>query len=229
MACLTMTEIMKLLLEAKERIADTCGVPETMLMRRSTARTFAEVYQRQQAGEDLIRQRANQLREGFIAPVYAGMKVITSDYMPKRLGIYAGSFDPFHKGHKSIVEDALPLFDKVIVMIAANNAKPVRRWSMAETLGMVTDFRDGRESIEVGMMNEKASPGQMAADLGNAFLIRGIREITDMDYERRLATFNRELFGVQTVFIFARAELAHINGTAIREMDALGLGYERYL
>lgn len=79
------------------------------------------------------------------------------------------------------------------------------------------------------MMNEKASPGKLAADLGNAFLIRGIREVTDMDYERRLATYNRELFGVQTVFIFARPELGHINGTAIRELQTLGLDYERYL
>lgn len=149
--------------------------------------------------------------------------------MVQRVGIYAGSFDPFHKGHKSIIEDALPMFDKVLVIVAVNNAKPIRRWSMSETLSMVNEFRAERESIEVGMMNEKASPGKLATDIGNAILIRGIREVTDMDYERRLATYNRELFGVQTIFIFARAELAHINGTAIRELQALKLDYERYL
>lgn len=78
-----MTEMLKLMLEAKERIAETCGVPETLLMRRDTAKTFEQAMANQRLGGALLRQRADEIRENFIAPVYAGIKVIVSDHMPK--------------------------------------------------------------------------------------------------------------------------------------------------
>lgn len=159
----------------------------------------------------------------------ATLSNVCGDYMVERIGIYAGSFDPFHKGHKNIVEQALNIVDNISIIIAHNNNKKLREWRWEESEATIEEYIVGNKRISVTSLAYNKSPAQIAQEKGNAFLIRGIRDVTDMDYERRLSAFNMELFGIQTIFIFAKPELAHVNGTAIRELKNLGLDYGRYL
>ena len=134
--------------------------------------------------------------------------------------MYPGTFDPITNGHCEIVRRAAELFDRVVVAIAESPAKqPLfsfdERVAMARAVlsGLPNISVDGYDGLTVGY----------AADHDLSVIIRGLRAVTDFEYEFQLASMNRHLdVGVETVFLTPTVEYAFVSSSLVREVAALG-------
>ena len=139
---------------------------------------------------------------------------------------YAGSFDPFTTGHKSIVDRALPLFGKVVIGIGVNTAK--RGWQpVEERLGAIRAIYAGEPRVEVVAYSGLTCDAARAA--GAAVLLRGVRSCADFEYERNIADVNRNISGLESVFILAQPALACVSSSLVRELAAFGHDYSQYI
>lgn len=145
----------------------------------------------------------------------------------QRVAFFPGSFDPFTKGHADIVQRALLLFDKVIIGIGTNTAK--KRYFPIEKMKTLipTAFAEN-DRIEVVQYNDLTA--KVAQDHGANFLLRGLRNTTDFEYENTIAQVNRQLtHGMETVFLITSPQLAPISSTIVRELHAYGVDISEYL
>ncbi len=146
-----------------------------------------------------------------------------------RVALFAGSFDPFTIGHASVVERALPLFDRIIIAIGVNARKP-----SAHTPGervqaierIYAALPPGR--VEVVAYSDELTV-DLAARLGAGWLLRGVRSLNDFEYERELADINRNLSGIETVLLYTLPELASVSSSVVRELQAYGHDVSAYL
>jgi pantetheine-phosphate adenylyltransferase len=131
-----------------------------------------------------------------------------------------GSFDPIHNGHLEVIARAAGLFDEVIVAVSTNQAKKYR-FTLAERLEMA---RDTLASLK-GIVVEPVGEGLLAEycrQRGVSAIVKGLRSSSDFDYELPMATMNRQLSGVETVFLPAEAHYLHLSSTLIKEVAGLG-------
>ena len=134
--------------------------------------------------------------------------------------MYPGTFDPVTNGHLDLVRRAAKLFDRVVVAVAASpNKTPMftleERISMARTaLGDVTNIVvDGYNGLTVDYVRQH----------GLKVIIRGLRAVSDFEYEFQLATMNRHLRSeVETIFLTPAEEYTFVSSTFVREIGVLG-------
>lgn len=144
-----------------------------------------------------------------------------------RTGIFVGSFDPFTVGHDSIVRRALPLFDRLVIGVVADNVhKPAMR-PATERMQAIRALYDGEPRIEV-----KPYDG-LAMDFAKAenahFIVKGVRSVSDFEYEQWQAYFNRKLGGIETVLLYTEPELTYVSSSALRELEHFGVDVSDYL
>lgn len=133
--------------------------------------------------------------------------------------MYAGSFDPFTRGHADIVNRGLALFDKVIIAIGVNEGKRCL-FSSEQRQKQIRYFYRCEPRIEV--MTYDGLTVDFAQEQGVRFLLRGVRSSTDMEYERTLADLNRHIASMETVLLPASQQLTHISSTVVRELLHFG-------
>ena len=133
-----------------------------------------------------------------------------------KIAIYAGSFNPWHKGHQYVLSEGEKLFTKVRVVRAVNPSK---------IFDVHTDFYIPTHT----RLPEGVALGQYANEEGIEFFIRGIRNTTDFDYEYKMSVLNKEKFGIQTIYIPCDPTLLHINSSMLRELHALNVDISEYL
>ena len=134
--------------------------------------------------------------------------------------IYPGTFDPITHGHEDLVYRASRLFNKVIVAVAANSGK-APFFSLEERVEMAKDVLTGYANVEVtgfsGLLMEFAH--QQNAHI----IIRGLRAVSDFEYEFQLAGMNRGLYpDVETIFVTPSEQYMFISATIVREIARLG-------
>lgn len=139
---------------------------------------------------------------------------------PKRRAVYPGTFDPITNGHQDLVRRAADIFEHVIIGIAANpNKAPL--FSVEERVDMAREVLADFDNVEV-----TGYPGltvEFAVQNGCAFVIRGLRAVSDFEFEFQLATMNRHLSSeVETVFLTPTEQFNFISSTLIREIASLG-------
>jgi pantetheine-phosphate adenylyltransferase len=133
-----------------------------------------------------------------------------------KLALYPGTFDPFTLGHLDILERALGLFDLVEVTVAVN-AEKKSLFDVDERCELIRKCTEHLDRVEVaaheGLIVERA------LGRGAVALVRGLRQVSDFDYEMRMAVANRELHkGLQTVFLPASGTHAYISATIVRDI-----------
>lgn len=137
----------------------------------------------------------------------------------KRIALIPGTFDPVTVGHLELVRFASEIFDEVVVCICFNPdkthlfAESDRRRMLEKA---VASFPNVRVDVQHGMTAD------YAVSIGAEYIIRGIRNAVDAEYELKMADFNLKYRGVRTLFVPARAEIAEISSTAVREKLAKG-------
>lgn len=137
----------------------------------------------------------------------------------KPTAIYPGTFDPLTKGHVDIVERAFPLFDKIIVACAPTSRKE-SHLSLDDRINLIARVLTD-EHIEVlpltGLLVDFAKKHD------TKIILRGLRVVSDFDYEFQLAHINHQLSPyIETVFLLAREGYNCVSGTIVREIIALG-------
>lgn len=138
----------------------------------------------------------------------------------KLTALYAGTFDPITHGHTDIARRAASLFDKVILAVAgAGNKQPA--FSLDERLAMARTALQGSGNIEV--MGFDSLVTDLAKREGARVLIRGLRAVSDFDYEFQMAGMNRKLLAdVETVFLTPAEQYNCISSSLVREIVRLG-------
>lgn len=137
-----------------------------------------------------------------------------------RRAVCPGSFDPIHKGHIEVIARASGLFDEVIVAISTNYAKKYR-FTLNERLEMAKNTFSALSGIVVEPMGEGLL-SEYCHSRGVSAIVKGLRSSSDFDYELPMATMNRQLSGVETVFLPGDSRYLHLSSTLIKEVHTLG-------
>lgn len=137
----------------------------------------------------------------------------------KVIALFPGSFNPFTVGHKSLIERCLEFADLVIIGLGINidkdNGAEIEK--RAESIKSIFET-DPRVEVRI----YKSLTGEFARQVEADFIVRGVRNAIDFEYEMNLATANRKCFGIETVFLPALPELAWISSSLVRELDRFG-------
>lgn len=143
-----------------------------------------------------------------------------------KTAIFPGSFDPFTKGHHDIVMRGLNFFDKITIAIGHNSQKQ-RYFDVDRMIDYIKETFKNHDNIDVIVYNELTAV--LAKRLGANYILRGLRNTTDFEYENSISQVNRHLNGVETVFLITSPELAHISSTIIREVHKFGGNVDEFL
>lgn len=143
-----------------------------------------------------------------------------------RKAVFPGSFDPFTIGHKDIADRALKIFDNLIIGIGYNIHKAAEDTIAKRVKDIEAIFaNDERVSVEP----YSGLTVDFARSRGAAFIVRGLREVKDFEYERNLADTNAAISDIETVFLTARPDLGFVSSSMVRELIANGYDASRFL
>ena len=140
--------------------------------------------------------------------------------MSRRLAVYPGSFDPPHNGHLDIIQRCQPIFDELLVAVLRNEEKRAL-FSIEERVEMIRELvgGDGRCRVESfsGLLVD------FMDRIGATTIVRGLRALSDFDYEFQMALMNRRLNPrVETVFMMPKEEYSYLSSRLVKEVFALG-------
>ncbi len=144
----------------------------------------------------------------------------------KKTALFPGTFDPFTRGHYSVVERALNLFDEVIIAIGINALKKPM-FTADERVAMLQQLYADEPRVRV--VAYSGLTVDLAQEYGARFMLRGVRSVIDFEYEKSIADVNRDISGVETVLMFTQPQYAHISSSVVRELLSYGRNVEAYL
>jgi pantetheine-phosphate adenylyltransferase len=134
-------------------------------------------------------------------------------------GLCPGTFDPVTNGHLDIIERASRLFDRLVVGVLQNPSK-APMFSVEERVSLLKEVTAGLEGVEVstfsGLLVDYAK--QQEADV----IVKGLRAITDFDYELQMAQMNHRLGGVETFFVTTNPNWSYLSSSLVKEIARLG-------
>lgn len=140
--------------------------------------------------------------------------------------IFPGSFDPFTIGHYDIVKRGLGLFDEIVIGIGRNSTKretfPIRE-RLAAIQKMFAD--EARVRVEI----YDCLTVDFAKQVDAHFILRGIRCVSDFEYERNMAEANKQLGNIETIILYTSPEYAHISSTLVRDLYAYGKDVNQFV
>lgn len=138
-----------------------------------------------------------------------------------RIAVCPGSFDPVTLGHLDIINRASKLFDKVIVLVSFNPGKSTASFSVDERIAMIKAVSADLSNVEVDSYN-----GLLADYLkktGAAAIVKGLRAVSDFEYEFQMALANKKLYGdAETVFLTTSSENMYLSSSVVKEIASLG-------
>lgn len=143
-----------------------------------------------------------------------------------RTGLFIGSFDPFTIGHHSVVRRALPLFDKLVIGVGVNERKKYM-YSTEVRVKTIAEIYADEPKIEVKAYNDLAV--DFAHREGAWFIVKGVRSVKDFEYEREQADINRQIGGIETIFIYSEPKWESVRSTLVRELIHFGRDVKEFL
>ena len=137
-----------------------------------------------------------------------------------RIAVYPGTFDPVTNGHVDLVDRAAPLFERLVVGVAESpGKKPALPMSLR--VDLAREALAGHDNVEVRGFNGLLA--HFVRDLGAGVLLRGLRAVSDFEYEFQLASMNRHLIpDVETLFLTPAEQYGFISSSLVREISRLG-------
>jgi pantetheine-phosphate adenylyltransferase len=144
-----------------------------------------------------------------------------------RVAVYTGTFDPIHLGHLDIIERASRLFDRLIVGVGINPDKATM-FAPDERVALIREVTRGFDNVEVRRFDGLAV--RFVRDVGAALMVRGLRTLSDMEYEFTMSLMNLHLDpGIETVFLMAKEEFSHVSSSLLRQIAVLGGDLAKFL
>lgn len=136
--------------------------------------------------------------------------------MNKRIALFPGSFDPITKGHESVVLRALSMFDKIIIAIGSNSAKN-SVFSLEKRIEWIKETFKDYDNIEICTFD--CLTIDFCKQVGAKYILRGLRNSVDFQYERNIARINQELDDeIETIFLLTKPDDAAISSSLVREI-----------
>lgn len=137
----------------------------------------------------------------------------------ERTALFAGTFDPFTKGHHALVLRAFAIFDKVVVAVGRNMGKKCL-FSVEQRVEAIEKLYAADKRVEV--MAYDGLTMDLAKEIGATALLRGVRNTKDFEYEREIADVNFRIGGIETVLLMSEPEHASISSSIVRELMNYG-------
>jgi pantetheine-phosphate adenylyltransferase len=134
--------------------------------------------------------------------------------------LYPGSFDPIHNGHIEIIEVASRLFDEVVVAAVRNPQKGTPLFTLEERQGLIADSTSHLDNVRITMFSSLVV--DLARDVGADFIVKGLRVVSDFESELMMAQMNKQVSGVDTLFIPSGSSHSYLASKLIREIARYG-------
>jgi pantetheine-phosphate adenylyltransferase len=148
--------------------------------------------------------------------------------MNRRIALFPGSFDPFTKGHEDIVLRGLQIFDEIIIAIGYNSQKSTRYFDVDTMVKRIEKTFERYPNIKVFTYSELTA--ELAKKHNARFLLRGLRNTTDFEYENSISQVNRQLNSeLESIFLITSPQLAWISSSIIREVHKYGGDVSEFL
>ncbi|UOQ99563.1 pantetheine-phosphate adenylyltransferase [Hymenobacter sp. 5317J-9] len=144
-----------------------------------------------------------------------------------RIAIFPGSFDPFTNGHLDVVQRGVQLFDEVIVAIGTNSSKQ-RYLPVEQMVGLIAGVFEHEPRVSVRTF--KGLTAEFARETGARYLLRGLRNSPDFEYEKPIAYGNQHVNpDLETVFLLTSPALGAVSSTIIRDIHRFGGNVDAFL
>ncbi len=140
--------------------------------------------------------------------------------------LFAGTFDPYTRGHHALVERALALFDTVVVAVGRNLDKKCM-FSIEERVAAIEKLYADNGRVKVAVYDTLTM--DFAQSVGATALLRGVRSVKDFEYERDIADINLRLGGIDTVLLVSEPEYASVSSSVVRELMKYGKDVSEFL
>ena len=136
--------------------------------------------------------------------------------MEKKIAVFPGSFDPITSGHLDLVRRALPIFDEIIVAIGINSQKKYL-FDLEQRVTWLKSVFEDEPRIKIDTFEKLTA--HYCQKVGAKFILRGLRNASDFDYEKTISQLNHIIGGgIETFFLISQPEFSHISSTIVREI-----------
>lgn len=144
-----------------------------------------------------------------------------------RTAMYPGSFDPVTNGHLDIINRSARLFDDLVIGVLTNNSK-TPLFSAKERVNMLAEVTKDLSNVRI--MTFEGLTVDFACRVGASVMVRGLRAITDFDYELQIAQTNHKLNdGIETIFLTTGLEFAYLSSSTIKEVASYGADISKFV
>lgn len=140
--------------------------------------------------------------------------------------VFPGTFDPITLGHLDIINRALPLFDQLIIAIGVNADKKTM-FPLEKRIEFIEEFYKNENRIKV--TSYTGLTAKFCLDQNAQFILRGLRNTTDLNYEQPIAQTNFKMTGVESVFLISSPEVANISSTIVRDVMRNNGDYSQFV
>jgi pantetheine-phosphate adenylyltransferase len=140
--------------------------------------------------------------------------------------IFPGSFDPFTIGHYSVVKRGLTLFDEIVIGIGVNQAKK-NLFPLDKRIDIIRQAFKDEPRVKIKAYTSLTI--DFALEEEAAFILRGLRSVSDFEYEHTVADTNQKLSGVETIILFTESQYSFISSTVVRDLIAYGKDISAFL
>lgn len=144
----------------------------------------------------------------------------------KKTAIFPGTFDPFTKGHYSIVQRGLCIFDEIVIAIGTNTKKQPM-FTEAQRKAMLQQIYANEPRVSI--ISYDGLTVDIARRHGAQFMLRGARSVIDFEYEKSMSDVNRVISGLETIVLFTEPIYAHISSSTVRELICFGHEVSEFL
>jgi len=136
--------------------------------------------------------------------------------------VFPGSFDPITLGHKDIISRALPLFDEIVIAIGINDDKKYM-FTLDERVQFIKDTF--KNELKIKVTTYKGLTIDYCKEINADYMLRGLRNPADFEFEKAIAQTNRKLSGIDTLFLLTSAETSYISSSIVRDVLRNGGDY----
>jgi pantetheine-phosphate adenylyltransferase len=144
-----------------------------------------------------------------------------------RIAVYTGTFDPVHRGHLDVIDRGRRLFDRLIVGVGINPDKTTF-FDIDERVRLIEGVTAGFDNVEVRKFDGLTV--RFVRQAGARIMVRGLRTLSDMEYEFTMSLMNRNLDPeIETVFLMAKEEFSHVSSSLLRQIGQLGGDLSKFL
>jgi pantetheine-phosphate adenylyltransferase len=141
--------------------------------------------------------------------------------------LFTGTFDPYTIGHDSVVRRALTFMDEIVIAVVERNVHKQSLFSNEQRVKMIQDLYADEPRVNVLPFHNLAV--DFAKEQGAQFIIRGVRSISDFEYEKEMAEMNKRLSGIETILLLTEPELACVSSSTVRELLSYGKDVSAFL